>query len=474
MLFRTLLEFDNISKLKLESIVKIVIVGAGEVGYNIASRMALENKEVVVIDNNPEALRRISENLDVQVIEGSGSSPLVLNQAGIANSEILLAVTNSDETNLVACIICNIISPTTKKLARMRNSDFDAYHEHFKENAPYINTVINPEIEAVNTIEKLMNIPGAVDATEFADGKVQLVSIRLNVESKFSGMKLKDIAPIIGDRNLLIAALIREDELIVPGGDDRLLAGDLVYFISETEFLQDNLLLFGKAKAPLKRVLIVGGGRIGWRLSKSLEKKNIKVKIIEKDQRRCKLLSEHMKKAVVLHGDGSDQSLLYEENIRDMDVVVTLTNDEETNILVSLLSKSMGAQNTITKISKLSYFPLMSVIGIEQVVSSRLSAIDSILRHIRKGKIITAFSVYGEQAEVLEAIALKTSAIVGKPLKNVSFPQGSILISIIRDKKIIIPSGESVVNPDDRIIIFATRSSIPKVEKIMTVKLEFF
>lgn len=453
---------------------KIVIVGAGEVGYNIASRMALENKEVVVIDNNPEALRRISENLDVQVIEGSGSSPLVLNQAGIANSEILLAVTNSDETNLVACIICNIISPTTKKLARMRNSDFDAYHEHFKENAPYINTVINPEIEAVNTIEKLMNIPGAVDATEFADGRVQLVSIRLNVDSKFSGMKLKDIAPIIGDRNLLIAALIRDDELIVPRGDDKLLAGDLVYFISETEYLQDNLLLFGKAKTPLKRVLIVGGGRIGWRLSKSLEKKSIKTKIIEKDQRRCKLLSKHMKSAVVLHGDGSDQSLLYEENIRDMDAVVTLTNDEETNILVSLLSKNMGAQNTITKISKLSYFPLMSVIGIEQVVSSRLSAIDSILRHIRKGKVLTAFSVYGEQAEVLEAVALKTSAIVGKPLKNISFPKGSILISIIRDKEIIIPSGESVVKPDDRIIIFATRSAIPKVEKIMTVKLEYF
>lgn len=453
---------------------KIVIVGAGEVGYNIASRMALENKEVVVIDNNPEALRRISENLDVQVIEGSGSSPVVLNQAGIENSEILLAVTNSDETNLVACIICNIISPTTKKLARMRDSDFDAYHEHFKENAPYINTVINPEIEAVKTIEKLMNIPGAVDATEFADGRVQLVSIRLDAESRFSGMKLKDINSVTGNRSLLIAALIRDDELMVPRGGDRLLAGDLVYFISETEDLKENLLLFGKKNPPLKRVLIVGGGRIGWRLSKSLEKKAIKTKIIEIDQRRCKVLSEHMNSAVILHGDGSDQSLLYEENIRDMDVVVTLTNDEETNILVSLLSKNMGAHNTITKISKLSYFPLMSIIGIEQVVSSRLSAIDSILGHIRKGKVLTAFSVYGEQAEVLEAVALQTSAIVGKPLKNISFPKGSILISIIRDKEVIIPSGESVIMPDDRIIIFATRAAIPKVEKILTVKLEYF
>ncbi len=453
---------------------KIVIVGAGEVGYNIASRMALENKEVVVIDNNPAALRRISENLDVQVIEGSGSSPLVLNQAGIANSEILLAVTNSDETNLVACIICNIISPTTKKLARMRNSDFDAYHEHFKENAPYINTVINPEIEAVKTIEKLMNIPGAVDVTEFADGKVQLVSIRLTKESIFSGVKLKDIAAVIGDRTLLIAALIREDELMVPRGNDRLAAGDLVYFISETDDLKENLSIFGKKSTPLKRVLIVGGGRIAWRLAKSLEKKDIKTKIIEKDQRRCTLLSEHMNSAVVLHGDGSDQSLLYEENIRDMDVVVTLTNDEETNILVSLLAKNMGARNTITKISKLSYFPLMSIIGIEQVVSSRLSAIDSILRHIRKGKVLTAFSVYGEQAEVLEAVALQTSAIVGKPLKNISFPKGSILISIIRNKEVIIPSGESIIEPDDRIIIFATRLAIPKVEKILTVKLEYF
>lgn len=453
---------------------KVVIVGAGEVGFHIASRLSHENKDVVVIDKDSDAIRRISDNIDVQVIVGSGSSPVSLEDAGIKEAEILLAVTNSDETNLVACLVANIISPYTKKLARVRDADFDKYHATFRDHAPHIDTLINPEIEVVKTIDRLMNMPGAVDVGKFADGRVKFIGIILDKEARLAGSRLHEIPAMLGKPGPLIAAVIRDEELIIPSGDDRLLPGDLVYFISEDDKLMDTLAIFDKHAEPVSRVLIVGGGRIGLRLATLLDDKPVYTKIIEKNPDRCAKLAEKLNKVVVLHGDGSDQRLLNEENIQETDFVITLTDDEEINILASLLAKKLGARKTITKISKFSYFPLMSMIGIEQVVSPRLSAINTILQHIRRGKILSSLSIKGEQAEFMEAVALETSEIVGRPLKNISFPKGSLVASIIRNDNIIIPSGDSVIEPDDRIIIFATRQAIPKIEKILTVKLEYF
>lgn len=453
---------------------KIIIVGAGEVGYHIASRLVIENKDVVVIDKNSDAIRRVSDNIDVQTINGSGSSPVVLEEAGLKEAEILLAVTDSDETNLVACLVANIISPSTKKLARLRDADYDTYYDTFREYAPYIDTVINPEIEVVKTIDRLMSVPGAVDVGEFADGRVKFVGIYLDKDARLAGARLSELSDRIGENRPLIAAIIRDEELIIPRGNDRLLPGDLVYFISEEHKLIDTLSIFDKHAHPLNRVLIVGGGRIGYRLAGLLEEKSIYTKIIEKKPDRCALLADKMNKSIILCGDGSDQGLLNEENIQDMDVVVTLTADEETNILTSLLVKKMGARKTVTKIDKFSYFPLMSVIGLEQVVSPRLSAINSILQHVRRGKVLSAISIKGEQAEVMEAIALETSDIVGKPLRKISFPKGALVTGIIRKEEVIIPSGDSVIEPEDRIIIFSTKTAVPKIEKILAVKLEYF
>jgi trk system potassium uptake protein TrkA len=453
---------------------KVVIVGAGEVGFHVASRLSHENKDVVVIDKDGDAIRRISDNIDVQVITGSGSSPVSLEEAGIKEAEILLAVTNSDETNLVACLVANIISPYTKKLARIRNADFDKYHAIFRDHAPHIDTLINPEIEVVKTIDRLMNMPGAVDVGNFANGRVKFIGINLDKEARLAGSRLDEIPALLGKQGPLIAAVIRDEELIIPSGDDRLMPGDLVYFISEEDKILDTLTIFDKHAEPVKRVLIVGGGRIGSRLAVLLDDKPVYTKIIEKNPDRCAKLAEKLNKVVVLHGDGSDQGLLKEENVQEMDFVITLTNDEEINILASLLAKRMGARKTITKISKFSYFSLMSMVGIEQVVSPRLSAINTILQHIRRGKVLSSISIKGEQAEFMEAVALETSEIVGKPLKNISFPKGALVTSIIRNDNIIIPSGDSIIEPDDRIIIFATRQAIPKIEKILTVKLEYF
>lgn len=453
---------------------KIVIVGAGDVGFNIASHLALEDKDVVVIDIDPDAIRRVSDNLDVQVINGSGSSPVILEEAGIKGAEILLAVTDSDETNLVACLVASIISPVTKKLARIRDAGYDEFHDTFREHAPNIDTIINPEIEVVKTIDKLMTIPGAVDVGEFADGRVKFVGIRLDPSTRLDGVRLSDISATIGQQAPLIAAIVRNEELIIPGGNDKLRAGDLVYFISEADKLLKALSVFGKHAEPIRRVLIVGGGRIGFRLASLLEERSVYTKIVEKDANCCTELAEKLNKAVVLHGDGSDLELLRQENIQDMDVVITLTNDEETNIISSLLAKRMGVRKTITRISKLSYFPLMSMIGLEQVVSPRHSAINTILQHIRRGKVLSAMSIKDQQAEVMEAVAMETSDIVGKPLKRVSLPPGVLVACIIHKDEIIIPTGESVIKPDDRIIIFASRKAIPKIEKILAVRLEYF
>ncbi len=453
---------------------KVVIVGAGEVGYHIAGRLALENKDVVVIDKNSEAIRRVADNIDVQTLTGSGSSPVVLEEAGIHEAEILLAVTDSDEANLVACLVADLLSPGTKKLARIRGADFDPYYSTFHEHAPHIETVINPEIEVVKTIQSLMHVPGAVDVAEFADGRIKLVGIYLDKNSRLAGARLSQWPELIGDQRPLVPAVVREEEVIIPRGQDRLLPGDLVYFICEDKHLLETLSVFDKHAESVKRVLIIGGGRIGYRLAVALEEQSIYCKIIEKRTERCTFLAEHLNKAVVLHGDGSDQGLLSEENVGDMDVAITLTNDEETNILSSLLARRMGAGKVITRISKFSYFPLMTAIGINQVVSPRLSAINTILQHIRRGKVLSAISIKGEQAEALEVEALETSEIVSKPLMHIAFPKGAIVASIIRKEQIIIPTGESVIKPNDRIIIFAQRRAIPGVEKLLSVKLEYF
>jgi len=318
-----------------------------------------------------------------------------------------------------------------------------------------------------------MSAPGAVDVGEFADGRLKFVGIYMDKGARLAGIRLSKLSGSLGVR-ALVAAVVRDGETIIPSGNDRLYPGDLFYFISEESGLENILKAFDKHVEPIKRAMIVGGGRIGLRLAKVLEKNSIYTKLLERSPDRCSEIAEQMNKVLVIQGDGSDQSLLQEENIQDMDVVVTLTDDEETNILVSLLAKNMGARKTITRLSKFGYFSLTSKIGLEQVVSPRLSAINTILQHIRRGKVLSARTMTDEQAEVLEAIALKTSDIVGKPLKKTAMPNGALVIGIIREGEIEIPSGESIIQPDDRIIIFAKRQVISKIEKILSVKLEFF
>jgi trk system potassium uptake protein TrkA len=453
---------------------KIVIVGAGQVGFHIASRLALEKKDVVVIDKDAEALRRVAENLDVQSVQGCGSSPAILEQAGIKEADILLAVTDADETNLVAALFANILSPTTVKLARIRGDEFLAYQESLSQEPYSIDVMINPEVEAAKSVERLLRVPGAVDVGEFAQGRVKLIGVRLDTNCPFCATKLVDLRAKTGNKKILVAAIVRDETLIIPSGEDKLLEGDLIYFVSEEKELKAALRIFGKRAEPFNRVLLVGGGNLGLRLAQGLERLSIHTKLIEKDSRRCQDLAEHLDKVIVLQGDGSDQELLQEENVQDMDVVATLTGDDETNILTSLLAKRMGAHKTVTRINKFSYLPLVSAIGLDHIVSSRLAAINTILQHIRRGKVLSAMALKGEEAEVLEAVALETSDMVGKPLQQIPFPKGALVVSIIRGDEVIIPTGRSMILPEDRVIILSTRQGIPEVEKALVVKLEYF
>jgi trk system potassium uptake protein TrkA len=453
---------------------KVIIVGAGEVGYHIASHLAVENKDVVVVDKNPEAIRRVADSTDVQTIVGSGGSPRVLEEAGLKDAEILLAVTDSDETNLVACLMADLVSPSTKKLARIRDADYDSYVDIFRENSPHVDTLINPETEVVKTIQQLMRYPGAADVEDFADGRVKFVGIYLDEGAQVLDIPLMGLSDQIGEKMPLIAAVIRDETLTIPHGNFKLKPGDLVYFITKEERLLDTLKVFEKQRESVRRALIIGGGQIGLRLALQLEGSGTHTKLIDRDPERCEHLADRLNKVIVICGDGSDQNLLEEENVRDIDMVITVTGDEETNILSSLLAKRMGAKKTITRISKFSYFPLVSAIGMEQVVSPRLSAVNTILQHVRRGKVLSARSIKEAEAEVMEAVAMETSDIVGKPLSKLDLPKGALVTAIIREKEVVIPSGESVIAPGDRIVLFTLKEAVARIEKILAVKLEFF
>jgi trk system potassium uptake protein TrkA len=455
--------------------VRIIIIGAGEVGYHIAQRLAVENKEVLVIDRSADALRKLAESSDVQTIQGSGSSPEVLEQAGIADADILLAVTDSDEINLICCFFANMLSRKVTKLARIRSSMYTNYKHLLTGEGAGITKIINPDEEVVNSVLRLMSVPGAVEINEFANGKIRLIGINLPDDSPVVGMRLMQLREVMGDDlRVVIASLVRNGELIIPRGLDRIKQGDVVYFACDILDQDEVLERLGVASDPVREVMIMGGGNIGYKLAKALDNKFFHTRVLENRQKRCEFLSERLDRPIVLMGDSTDQEILREENIQDMDMVIAVTGDEETNILSCLLAKSLGAKRTVTRVNNFGYMPLIEPIGIDYVVCPRLAAINSLLHYIRRGKVISTVSIKGEQAEVLEAIAQKDSPIVGKAIMDLDLPRGCLVLCFQRGDAVVIPRGDTVIEPQDRLLIISTRLNIPKVEKALTTKLEFF
>lgn len=449
---------------------KLIIVGAGEVGFHIAHRLSQENKEVVVIDKNPEALKRVTEFADVQVLEGSGSAPKMLREAGIEEAQMFLAVTDSDETNIIASLYANILAPHIKKLVRIRNEAYTHFQPGLLEKYLNLDKIINPDQELVRTIGRLIAVPDAEDVWDLAEGRILLIGIRVPPHSRLTGKTLAELGSLAEDLPYIIGAIFRNETLIVPTGKDVLCAGDLIYVVADNDRMHKVLGFFGCRGKPPENILIVGGGDIGLRVARYLESRALRVRVLEKDRLRCDVLSQSLDKTIVLHGDGTDQNILMEENIGQVELVLSLTGDEETNILCSLLTQRLGAQRVITRISKFAYMSIAQAVGLGRVVNPRLSAINSILRYVRRGKILSAVSLRGEEAEVLEAEAIADSPIVNRPLKDVKFPKGALVLAVVRSNETAIASGSTVIRPGDRIAILCARTAIPQVEQRLSVR----
>ncbi|MFQ5900005.1 MAG: Trk system potassium transporter TrkA [Thermodesulfobacteriota bacterium] len=453
---------------------KAIIIGAGVVGYAIAKRLSAEGQDVIIIEKNEKRIRDMQETLDVKVIQGSGSSPKVLKEADIEHADMVIAVTDSDEVNMIACLIAGTQSSIPKKIARIRNQDYTQFTDILGEGCLDIDFYINPERVAAERILRIIEVPGATDVVDFSDGIVKLVGLRIDSDCSLTGKSLKNLAELHPGNKILIAAIYRGADTIIPHGNVVLKEGDLVFVITVPQSIPQVIKLFGKADILGRKVMIVGGGNIGYYLARRLEDMAFQTKIIEQNEQRCSFLAENLEKTLVLHGDGTDEELLREEGVEDIDTFITVTNDEEDNILISLLGKNLGAQRVITLINKPEYISLISSIGVDVVVSPRLASVGGILQFVRRGNIVSVTTLMEERMEALETIALDTSDIVNIPLKDVKFAEGAIIGAIVRGEEVVIPDGNARIRPNDKVIIFAFQEAIAKVEKNLMVKLEYF
>lgn len=449
----------------------ILIVGGGEVGATLAERLSSsESKDVVLIESSEARVRQLQELADIRAVHGSGSNPRVLQEAGLDEADMLIAVTDSDELNLIACLAASTQGVVQTKIARVRDPDLaEVVSQLFGDDPP---GVINPEEEAANSIIRTLRVPGAVDVFEFADGRVQLAAFLVDRPCEAVGMVLVDLKPELKlDFNLV--AISRDGELLIPRGNSDIRLGDRVYATGTPEALHAFARVLEKKLRPVQNVMISGGGGIAYYLARLLEADDIIPKVIEPDPERCKFLVDRLKRTVVLNGNGTNAELLREENIAGTDVFLALTSDEEDNILSALLAKESGAASVMAVVNNPRYAALASAIGVDAIIRPNQAAVSAILHFIRKGKVLAVTTVGEEAAEVLEVVALETSELVGKPLRDVDFSD-VVVGAIVRGDEVIIPGGDHVIEIGDHVVVFALRSAIPKLERQMMVQLRYF
>ncbi|GLQ07250.1 Trk system potassium transporter TrkA [Sneathiella chinensis] len=457
---------------------KVIVCGAGQVGSNIARQLARENNDVTIIDNNADLVRKIGEELDVQAMVGHASHPEVLEAAGAGDADMLIAVTYSDEVNMVACQVAHSLFDLPKKVARIRAQQYlsplwaDLYS---RENLP-IDVIISPEVEVAQAISRRLKVPGAFDTVSFANGKVQVIGVRLDESCPIVNTALRQLTELFPNLNIFVVGIYRNGKMIVPSGDDQMYPGDEVYFAADASHVARAMPLFGHEEQEARSIIIVGGGNIGLHLAKSIEEemKNVSLKMIEWNRERAEFISEQLDGTVVLHGDALDPEILNEANVNRAETIVALTNDDEVNILSSLLAKGLGSETAITLINNPVFSGLMTSLGVDVVVDPRATTVSEILRHVRRGRIRGLHSFKDGAAEVVEGEALETSKLVGKPLKDVRMPKGTIIGAILRDDKVLIPRGDTIISPNDRVVIFALSNAVRKVEEMFSVSLEFF
>lgn len=467
---------------------KIIILGAGQVGTTAASNLSREvSNEVTVVDLNPEALRELQDRLDIRTVQGHASHPSVLRKAGVEDADMIIALTDSDETNMVACQVAYTLFHTPTKIARIRSASYTKAERLFSQESLPVDVIISPEQLVTEYIERLIRYPGALQVLEFADGRVRLVGARVHKDSALAGQELRAMKEHIPDVDARVAAIYRRvggnrgaAEAIKPEGDTIIRPDDEVFFLAARKDIRVVMSELRKLDDPVRRVIIAGGGNIGFRLAKTLERTN-QVKLIERDRATARQISEQLGKTIVLTGDAADRDLLLEENIENTDVFVSVTNAEEANILSAMLAKQLGAKKTMALINRPSYATLVESgpvdVRIDLAISPQQITIGSLLAHVRRGDVTRVHSLKGGAAEAIETIAHgnpESSKVVGKTIDQIKLPSGASIAAIVRGEEVIMAHHDTVIEPDDHVMIFVTnRKQIGDVEKLFQVGVTF-
>ena len=458
----------------------IIICGAGRVGFTIAKQLSEQGHSITVIDPSSEDIQKIDDALDVKAIVGKGSYPSILEKANAQEADMIIAVTRNDEVNMVICQIAFSIFKIPKKIARIRSQDYlnpkftTVYN---KENLP-IDVIISPEIEIAKSIQRKLEAPGALDSVPFAENKIRLLEILINENCSLINIKLSDLTKKYPNLNANVIGVIREDRFFIPKKTDEIKTNDKIYVVINSNQMPETLEAFGHTEKVSKKILIVGGGNIGFNLAKNIEENldAARVKIIEKNKDRAEFLARELNNTIVINGDALDEEVLAEANLEESETVLALTNDDEDNLMVSVLvekfakdEKEIDDKRTMALINKPNYSLLQNSLKIDDLIDPRMNTVSSILKHIHKGTIETAYTIMNGEYEVIEAEIIETSELINKELKNSNLPEEIRIGAVLRDDKVIIPRSDLVFQKDDKVVFLAKKDSISVVENIFRI-----
>lgn len=456
---------------------KILIIGAGQVGGTLAANLANEAFDITLVDSNEASLNELRDKLDIQTVHGWGSHPDVLRQAGADDADMLIAVTSSDEVNMVACQVCYSLFRTPTKIARIRSSSYLTREGFFSQEHMPIDVLINPEQVVTENIRQLLEHPGALQVLDFADGRVQLVAVKAYYGGPLVGQQLSFFKTHLPKVDMRVVAIFRRGQAIVPTGTTVIEADDEVFCIAASEHINAVMAELRKVERPFRRVMIAGGGNIGTALAKAIEP-YFSVKVLEYNRERCQQLAEILHSSVVLNMNATDRELLLEENIEQTDAFCAVTNDDEVNIMSSLLAKKLGVRQVVSLIGKPAYVDLVQGGDIDIAISPQQATTSSLLSHVRRGDVVKVHSLRRGAAEAMEAIAHgdeKNSKVVGRAIRDIDLPGGATIGAIVRGKTVLIGHDDVVVQSDDHVILFlADKRQVAAVERLFQVGLTFF
>ena len=456
---------------------KILILGAGQVGSSAAYHLSREEaNEVTVVDMRPDILRELQDRLDIRTVVGHAAYPDVLERAGANDADIVVALTDSDETNMVACLVAYTLYHTPTKIARIRAAEYMNARRLFTQDAIPIDVRISPEQLVCEYIEQLILYPGASQVLDFAEGRVRLVGVSAESDGLLVGQQIAALKEHVPNTEGRIAAIYRKGKALLPDGNTVIQEGDEVFFIADRKDIRVFMSEMRRLEEPVRRVVIAGGGNIGFRLALALEQTN-QVKIIERNPERARIISENLNKAIVLVGDAADEELLLEENIDNVDVFCALTNAEEANILSAMLSKRLGAHKVMALINRPSYVDLVEAGSIDIAISPQQVTIGSLLAHVRRGDVSKVHSLRRGAAEAIEAVAhgsSNESKVVGRKIEDIQLPRGSAIVALVREDEVVFAHHDTVIETDDHVILFMTdRRKIERIEELFQVGVSF-